>query len=238
MRPPLPASAVEYWHSELGVALIGGEVDTWTGQLRGLALQAISASQRPTYAADGANFKARLVVQSNAAATRGLTLNPVAPPLTVAGSKPHAYLITRYRTLPAGGNAFFYISVDTLPTAAAIPFGSLGVNTAGGLFSWWYPRTGTPVLSGTTLSTAVARLESLLDATNTDIVRLNGAQIYAGSATATTSDATAMCVGHDRGGATSFLDASFAFFLLCASAMTAPELAALNAWAQAYWGTP
>src|SRR5215471_20048665 len=101
-RPPLPASAIEYWHSELGVSLVSGDVDTWTGQLRGTVMTQVNG--RPKYLADGAFFNSRNVIQcsqySNGA--RGMiSAAALGTPLFVTSSRPWFMSVYRVRQLPA-----------------------------------------------------------------------------------------------------------------------------------------
>lgn len=233
--PPLPASAVEYWHSELGVALagVGGtEVDSWTGQLRGVVcVSAGGASQRPGYGVDGANFNGRPVVQCASSPKRYLASAVLGTPLTLVGTKPYAYMISRFRDASSGTVLAFS---DTLPSVSG--FVCVIELRSGKYCSWWFPHA--QVDSTVAISTNVVRLETFIDAAGSVVNRVDGVGT-AGAATGLTAPVTARAaqIGGDRlSGSLGSGNANHAFVLLCSAEITAPELAALNAWALAYWG--
>lgn len=228
----MPASAVEYWHSELGVSLVGGEVDSWTGQLQGTVLAtANGAAQRPAYGVDGSFFGGRPVVRSAITGTRYLKSAVVAP-LVLAGSKPHIYWIMRWRTAADQNTAVVF--ADSLPTATA---GMLHLVSSTDLWAYWYPHS--PVVRTGLPNTSVCTSETFINSAGAEVFRFNGTSIVgATTGLSCPGDLRAVQIGGDRNRANAAADGSFAFVLLCASEMTAPELAALNAWATAYWGTP
>ena len=100
-RALLGSSLVAMWDARLGVTLVGGEVDAWRDQIAGIALNAPSASERPTYLVDGTNFRGRPVVGIvDATSKRVATLS--APSLIPLGSKPELLVVGRLVSLPSG----------------------------------------------------------------------------------------------------------------------------------------
>lgn len=98
----LGALLVEEWDARLGIALVSGNVDTWTGQKLGTVAQARSAGQRPTYAADGSYFNGLPVVQAAATGSLSLVVAALATPLAAAGTTPWIWICCRLRTIGAG----------------------------------------------------------------------------------------------------------------------------------------
>jgi len=95
------ANLVEMWDSQLGIATVGGNVDTWTGQLGGRVLPAPGAAQRPAYGTDGALFGSKSVVQCATSGTKVLWANNTLSSLAAAGAMP--VLIVRFRLRTAAG---------------------------------------------------------------------------------------------------------------------------------------
>jgi hypothetical protein len=118
----LGSKLVDYWHSELGIALDGSSnVQTWTGQLLGLVLnQTLGAGQRPNYGAD-ASFGGRNVVQCRITGPRCLAYKP-GTAIFNPGDRPGLVHISRYVTVPTGANATYIVNMGaaTAPTPPAI----------------------------------------------------------------------------------------------------------------------
>lgn len=216
--PPLPSNAIEYWHSELGVTpsvLIAG-------QIQGYQLFFFSA---PTIAPDGVLFGGRDVMQSTTSG--GKYFGNGSAFTLFAGSRPYMYVIGRYRTIP---------SADVWMSETGDHFGftrfAVGCNAAGNLrgsFEGAFTTDGGA-------DTGVHRFEAWFDGTNRNF-RVDGSN----TATADASQNVACnAVGIGGSGAVggSASDSSVAFVLYCAAKPTDPEIAALNAWATAYWGAP
>lgn len=94
----LGGSLVDYWDAAFGIATVSSNVDTWTGQSAGIVLQAPSGAQRPPYAADGAVFGAKSVVQCTTTGTLVLRCTTLNPALIPAGSRPWMGVCGRIRT--------------------------------------------------------------------------------------------------------------------------------------------
>jgi hypothetical protein len=118
----LGSKLVDYWHSELGIALDGSSnVQTWTGQLLGLVLnQTLGAGQRPNYGAD-ASFGGRNVVQCRITGPRCLAYKPGSA-IFNPGDRPGLVHISRYATVPTGATATYIVNMGAAnaPTPPAI----------------------------------------------------------------------------------------------------------------------
>lgn len=84
------------YHSQLGIALVGGAVDTWTDQINGVVVQAPGATQRPVYGADGTHFSGKSVVQTATTATLFLQTTAMSPALFPSGTRPYIFARLRY----------------------------------------------------------------------------------------------------------------------------------------------
>lgn len=227
-RPPLPASAVEYWHSELGVSLVGGAVDAWTGQIAGTAVSAVGPTNRPTYGADATNFNGRQVVQCVGATNANLR-NPTPANLITVGQRP--WLMSVFRTRAAQGT----VSVIDIGIASVVNSHSLAFNTSNFLGFYQNSAVQTPtVQSSVPFGTAARVAMAWSDGANANIT-VSGTNTSAPFTAAVTDNTTGIGIGRTAGGAWPW-DTSHAFHLLCSSKPPAPEIAALVAWAQAYWG--
>lgn len=230
--PPLPASAVEYWHSEKGITLVGSEVSVWTGQLRAVALVPFNGSTaRPTYVVDGTNFKGRSVVRSTRVGGRFMHSGTLGTPLALAGTKPHCYVIARQYSSDGNGQCCLMVS-DVSPNHTN-NFWML--DTVGSYKTEW-SGGGAAVFNGA-ISTTVHRLQCLSRASDGKLsLRIDNSE-YLGAITNVTipSNYKAIQLGGGGGGGGDYL---LAFALLCSAEMSAAELAALDSWASAYFGSP
>jgi hypothetical protein len=231
--PRLPANTIEWWHSELGIVTVANEVDTWAGQKAGLTLTASSATQRPTYAADGSNFRGRPVVQCEIAVNRGM-LGTFAP-FTSAGSRPWAFLVWRERTLQTVNPEYF------------VSFGAGGFGQ--GFFPAWHPGGGNnwaftsnnndPVAIFNPHNTNQHRTEVGYDPGNADkfYYSMDGAaRIFAAASTVVANACTTLAVGRRHDADSARADSSHAFIVIASSKPTDLEIATLNSDAQAIWG--
>lgn len=220
-RPPLPASAVEYWHSELECTPA-----SWVGQIGGRSLAGVNGTR--IVAADPGFFNGRVVGQTNSAtgaAWRGTGLVG----LPGAGTRPWLYLVARLR--------------DTSTGSAEIMFG-VGRNTvdddgrflaAGGSFI--AARTGAFNVNGSATDTALHRFKAWLDGVNAnfhvDNVAFSNADTYLLAA-----NTNAAAIGLGSGGGNFPSDANVAFALIASSRPTPAEEYYLDEWAWKYFGAP
>jgi hypothetical protein len=227
--PPSDSLMTLFWHSELGIGLTSGEVQTWTDQLQGLVVSAPGASQRPLYGADGANFNARDVVQCLAAGSHNVINSAVAAGiLPTTGQRP--YMVTVFRPAQAATTAHILAQCAVTPTgysqqmrwvngAAGIDSTIKSVISAGSLVTTQTPHIAETWADGSLLH---CRVDGT-DHTNT----------YTGSYT---GDATIVTLGGNNG-FTGF-NANIAFFAVFSALPSSGYIASLRAWAAAYWGTP
>lgn len=217
--PPLPASAVEYWHSELQCS-----ASSWTGQIGGRVLPAVNT---PSVGTDGANFNGRVVAKSDDAAQnswRGTGLTP----LVGAGARPWTFAVMRFRTT-ANDQGSHGISGVGFTQAFQIGGGARRqlVITDGIL----------AVLDAGPADTDVHRVKTWADGVNANVM-IDGSAFSIAWVGSTPNPVTNAAIGTNVGSAAFASDANHAFVLVCSSRPTAPEEAALDAWAQAYWGAP
>lgn len=127
-RPPDNALLVEWWDASLGIGLVSGLVDTWTGQKRGIVLTAPGTSNRPSYTIDVA-FRNRLAIsESNVNATQLRSPDTISPDVVAAGARPYTISVWHWvgspiaslttillvGNIPAGGSNLFghYVAVN------------------------------------------------------------------------------------------------------------------------------
>lgn len=94
------ANIGDIWHCAAGVGLSGAAITGWTGQYRGLVLTPNATSARPTYAADGSNFRGQPVVQC-AKSNLGMLQN-TGLSLGSSSDVGHLVVIGRTRVDPTG----------------------------------------------------------------------------------------------------------------------------------------
>lgn len=210
---PLPASAIEYWDSELQCS-----PSAWVGQIGGRTLVGTGT---PTVAVDGAFFNGRVAAQT---ASSGKYWSGTFAALAPAGSRPQVYTVARSRALDAatraivgGGNGGTAFSVGQRTTSRRAVWNnsqlvSNGVGTTNpGKWASWF--SGTHV--------------------NLDIDGVLGQTI---DASAMSVDLVDVNVGQQNGASQGHGDSSVVFYLICGSAMSGAEKTALDAYALYRWG--
>lgn len=221
---------VELWHSQLGIATVSGNVDTWTGQVRGIVLQAPGAAQRPVYAADGSNFQGKSVVQCALTGAKCLQqLAAQSPSIFLAGSRPWVGLLGRVRSYP-GATAGIEVVVLDFPITQVI--GDL-------------QTAPTPVVSsvfaGSTASlsdnsTAVRLLGGGLSSSGVNTVSVNGvASNTSGSGLSIPADGKVVSLGANGAGSLG-IDLSAVLLFFCNAYPSAAQLFGIVALAQAEFG--
>ena len=217
--PPLPASAVEYWHAGLGCT-----PSAWVGQMTGLSIPGVGS---PVVAVDPGFFNGRPVAQTRRVPKQNYYLNPGAN-FAMTGARPYLF------------------SVFRLPTALSATAQNIFSYSSGGTERFGYYvttmlRTRQSVSGGNTLSTWApnANVHTFEEWSDADFgyVRVDGLQ----DSVAWTNSGNVAWVGLGIGSTGSNAmeaDANHAFHLLCSSKPTDPEIAALKAWAATYWGSP
>jgi hypothetical protein len=109
-------SVVEWWDSRLGTALVSGGVGTWFGQKQGIALEASTPLQRPSYGADANLFGGYPVVKCTGA-EQGLEALPGAPYLA-AGTRPYFAFVGRLRAPVVQPSGAGLLRFDHVPVGA------------------------------------------------------------------------------------------------------------------------
>lgn len=220
--PPLPSSVtnVDYWHGELGASAANA-----VGQI---AATTLPGQNTPTVGVDTGFFNNRTVYQATASGNRcwlvGLGFN-----LIGAGTRPWMYVIGRHRTaspaalqeLAAIGRSGFANECNIGLTAANNRRGLLGAST----------------VNNGTGDTNVHRFEGWKDGTNANF-RVDGSNATTADASTLINAVRGIAIGSNSGSVADVGDVSVAFMLLCLAKPTEGEIAALNTWAQAYWGAP
>jgi hypothetical protein len=220
---------VEEWHASLGIATVSGNVDTWTGQVRGIVLQAPGAAQRPAYVADGANFRGSSVVQCAVTGGKCLQqLTAISPAVFLSGTRPWIGTVSRMRANAAGA-AVIFVALDSPVTQI---LGGFTTNTGTTLTS----QFSSSAAIATNNSTSVRLLESSLDSSGVNVLEENGIQIATnGASILLAAAAQALTLGANSAGA-AVNDVSAALILLCSARPSPAQRAAVLASARAEWG--
>ncbi len=222
--PPLPTTALEYYHAEIGVS-----GSSWTGQIAGTVMPFVGPV---TYAAEGPDlFRNRLVVQCHAGSAS--LYNPAAP-MFLAGTRPWTFQIFRLRGFGTtwGLSDFGSPSVD----AHMMALGATDNDQIGGFVNG---ASVTPnVLSSLALDDGVhsAQLWSVGADANIQVDDTLTTAVGAGGALL--ADTVAIGIGQTASGPFWLSDTSHAFLLCCSALPTPVERNALRAWARDYWGCP
>jgi hypothetical protein len=216
---------VELWDAQLSIGLVGGALDTWTGQRLGTVLSAPTSSNRPAFAIDGTAFGGLPVVQTDFATTKYLAASGL-PSLAAAGSFPWATV--RYRSRVTGENQAAVFNLDS-PTQS-LDF-SLMTNGTGTNFR----RFGMPLsaLDGAALDTVVHTVSTWNDGVNRNL-KVDGALVTSATAVGCTANMTQVSVGASQT-ASNKATTSVASILICsaypgASAAAAAEGAIATRW--------
>jgi hypothetical protein len=217
--PPLPSSALEYWHGELGASAANA-----IGRIAGYTLPGQSS---PTVATDGALFNGRTVYKATEAGACWYG-NPSI--LVAAGGRPYLYVIGRFRSVPGSqrylcGLAKHFAANVLSPFSNFASANALTVEFGGTAFAY-------SQVNGTT-DTNVHRFEAWLNGANKNF-RIDGVNASAANGD-TLLEINAVAIGYPFGVSA---NSSIAFMLVCSAVPSAGEIAALNAWATAYWGAP
>jgi len=219
MKPPLPASTVEWWWGDAGASATQA-----VGQKAGIILPAINT---PSVGIDLGYFKNRTVYKTATGghSWRGVDLSTG----ILAGTRPWLYLVGRLRD-SGGFTTLVGIGKNTTTTSRAAEFRSATnawqVNSA--TPTNWYVQDGTA-------DTAVHAFKSWTASTTANLT-IDGVNTTSGGASALANDIIAVsfgCVVENGGGSS---NASIALFLICSSKPTTQEEAALDLWARATYG--
>lgn len=226
--PPLPASVIEYWHSELGVTLSAG-VDSWAGQVGGRTLAFSGA--RPAYGADGANFRGRSVVQTSDLASLRVTGLPVYSP---SGSRPWVFSLIRAPSAPAVDGSY---PVLTFGIAGVADFWAVTWNRSGGGVTnrWNLIVPGAANMTANVADTTPHRMEQWLDGAALNML-VDSTLTQQATAGTTTGGVTAIGFGCSSNNAGNKWHWAHAFHMICASKPSVAEIAAMRSWSLGYFG--
>lgn len=219
--PPLPASAVEYWHGELGASAA-----TAVGQIAGTVL---TGRNTPAVAADPGFFKGRPVYTCTTVGSKCWLGSSLATVLA-AGSRPYVYVIGRWRAVPGGANQ----RISGIGRTGSSDDGDIEV-TAANVRQITSSSGAFTAINGVG-DTAVHRLSAFTTGATTTL-SVDGAGATGGGGAALPGNITGVSIGSNSGGVGNVGDVCVAFDLLCSAMPTAPEIAALDAWAIGYWGS-
>jgi hypothetical protein len=123
---------VEMWHSQLGIALASGNVDTWTGQIGGRVLQAASAGRRMLYQTDAAFSSGKLFPISVAGSTSGVEGVGLTP-FFLSGSRPWIISVFRFDSMTGVAGIPIIVYDTTLGNGGPSLLENAGGNTISGL---------------------------------------------------------------------------------------------------------
>lgn len=226
--PPLPASTVEYWDSRIGVSLVSGQVDTWTGQVAGKVLNRIAAGQRPNYDYD--HRMRNKVVRCSVSGSRALWTG-IGSSMIAAGNKPAVYALVNMRLPPGGGNRIVEIYGDNGAGAVSGSWPVVYHISTPDRFDFQWTGSSNLSRSG---STGRHRIRTYSTAASGAVTfRLDDSQTSGGSGATNTSAITSVGLAALFTSTPSqFSDSSFAFVWLGSSEPSAAEWDALDRYAR------
>lgn len=215
-RPPLPASAIEYWHSEIECT-----PSAWVGQLRRVSLAGVGT---PTVAPDTGYFGGRSVAQTFQ--TGKLFYNrAISPALISAGTRPWMFIINRLRA--DGGGTYSEAGFG----AAAM--GTTGLQVQTGTLRAVF-NNGAVIVPTIPADLNAHQSEMWFDGANANAI-VDGTAFTVASAAQNPADVSQVALGSLATTDAQFCDTSTAFILLCSTKPSDPEIAALRNWANSYW---
>jgi hypothetical protein len=223
-RPPLPAAAVDYWHSELQCTPAA-----WIGQMGARSLP--GTGSLPAVGTDPGFFKDRIVGKSTAGGTfwRGTGFTG----LPVSGDKPWVMLVGRLRNTTFAG-------VDEIMCGAGRDGvdddARLAAQLTGGV--WRATFSGAPNIAVSTapIDAAVHNFKAWRDGTLVNL-QVDATLYTAADGGGLSASVNAVGIGGPCNTPSFGADLNAAFFLICKTKPSAAEISALDAWARAYWGT-
>lgn len=233
--PPSDALMTLLWHSELGIGLTSGDVQTWTDQLQGVVVSAAGAANRPAYGADGTNFQSRNVVQLNKSGPKYLLVTG-ASGFPLSGTRPYIVTGFRYRSLASGGSTdsvwAFYENTTARIFARLVDLGGGSLD-----FKLRYPTSATELdITPSSVGTAVSIHECWGDGTLLHS-RVDGVDTTLSSSATLAANLNSVYFGYTGAGLFQ-TNATLAYVLVFSAKPSDPYIATLRAWSAAYFGTP
>lgn len=233
--PPSDALMTLLWHSELGIGLTSGDVQTWTDQLQGVVVSAAGAANRPAYGADGTNFQSRNVVQLNKAGPKYLLVTG-ASGFPLSGTRPYIVTGFRYRSLASGGSTdsvwAFYENTTARIFARLVDLGGGSLD-----FKLRYPTSATELdITPSSVGTAVSIHECWGDGTLLHS-RVDGVDTTLSSSATLAANLNSVYFGYTGAGLFQ-TNATLAYVLVFSAKPSDPYIATLRAWSASYFGTP
>ena len=227
-RQILGSTMVECWHAQYGIGLVGGAVDTWTGQIAGTVLQAPGAGNRMAYGADGSNWRGMSVCTSVRATPTYVTGTTGISALLPIGSQPYTFRVQRYTSAAVANQSPFNILTGDARCHKAY------TNVGPPLRPAYFSSVTNLTPAGATDQAPHAFEESFSDGTNSDL-SLDGVSLASAALNVQlTSAATRVDIGYDtatpRG-----CDGVHALVILCTSRPTAAQRAAVLSIARQEW---
>lgn len=217
---PIDATTIDYWDAEVGIGLVGGDVDTWTGQKAGLVIP--YAIARPRYVSDS-SFANGHAVQSSVSASRALRL--ITSPMLAAGSRPYIIAAARFVAQPPASSTcgLFDVGVVGVADNLYIFSGGAGPNIGGTL------NAGNPNVTGPTPNTNAHIIEVWPDGSNLNF-RVDGALYQSASTGSVNNASTTISIGAAASGNYHFSDVNHVFYMLCSAKPSDAYITQLKAW--------
>lgn len=229
---PIDPLTVEYWDAELGISLVAGNVDSWTGQKAGTVVSASGAGTRPFYATDPP-LRGNTVQGTRAG--RGLVSAALGSPIAAAGSRPYTICAYRLRNVPGAAEVW---GVFDLGVLAASGLFYTSYQTFGGSVFRPSANVGAVLVPATAAADTAAHVaEFWMDGVNAN-VRDNGTLFQVVSAASLSANATAVAIGNSPGPGTNTSDISHVFHMICSAKPSDAYIATLRAWLARAKGTP
>lgn len=218
--PPLPTSVTPIWEFHSERALL---VASWTDtRVSGIVL---AGQGTPVVSADTGFFRGRQVAQTiNVGAHHWA--NRALGTIAATGTLPWYYVVGRFRSVPPVNQ-----NLTGMGRAATADNMTLRHNVAGNVRDVF--MNGITVANGLG-DQAVHRWHTCKDGVNANL-SIDGVNATTATATTLTHDVNALAAGSAANAAGNTADASLAYWFGASARPTPAEIAALDAWALAYW---
>ena len=236
-RPPLPTTAYEYFHGELGASAANA-----IGQLATITLPGTGT---PVVGVDTGFFREKPVYQSAITGSKGWRQTGLTTGIN-ASTRPYYAAVCRTRTMvtTSGGNITAFAAgggSGATEDQCRLLWDSDGAGVDRYQFLRRHNSGNIVANTGDIQDANVHFFEMIHDATAGDVLYCDGVSVAsttAGNATdAVTTGVTYAGIGVLASAAANFSNTSLAFWLWCTAAPSAAERAALLAWSRAYWGS-
>jgi hypothetical protein len=229
---------IEWWDSELGIALAGGAVDTWTGQHRGIVLQAAAVNQRLAYTTVDAAFGHRPSLSGDGVLSRLRALGLSGADVPAAGTRPYLACVIRYPVLIVDGLNHELVNLELAGAADRLTLSSHGTAVTSDL-NIGELSYGGAVATTTVMGTNTHLVEGWVTSGNVITLAVDGVVVGTDPGGSTIGSVDSYAVfGSVGGGPNRACKFDMSYLALCTAAPSTTQRTALHAWSRVRWGTP